>query len=105
MEFPPEVIQESFNLDKISSKFDEYNYIINDNSRTIFEIVKIKDVYNQSKILNIDMITFMNDNEENDINNNIRKKIKTCIEITPLGYNESKRKKDGITFFGYQKEG
>ena len=105
VEFPPEVIQESFNIDKISSKFDEDKYVIKENSRTIFEIVKIKDVYNQSKILNLDMITFMNNNEENDINNNTRKKIKTCIEITPLGYNESKRKKDGITFFGYQKEG
>ena len=103
VEFPPEVIQESFNIDKISSKLDEDKYIVNENSRTIFEIVKIKDVYNQSKILNIDMITFMNNNEENE-NNNTRKKIKTSIEITPLGYSESKRKKDGITFFGYKKE-
>ena len=103
VEFPPEVIQESFNIDKISSKLDEDKYVVNENSRTIFEIVKIKDVYNQSKILNIDMITFMNNNEENE-NNNTRKKIKTSIEITPLGYTESKRKKDGITFFGYKKE-
>ena len=104
VEFPPEVIQESFNIDKISSKLDEDKYVVNENTRSIFEIVKIKDVYNQSKILNIDMITFLNNNEEN-ANNNTRKKIKKSIEITPLGYNESKRKKDGITFFGYQKEG
>ena len=103
VEFPPEVIQESFNIDKLSSKLDEDKYVINENSRNIFEIVKIKDVYNQSKILNIDMITFMSNNDENE-NNITRKKIKTNIEITPLGFNESKRKKDGITFFGYEKE-
>ena len=44
-----------------------------------------------------------NNNNETD-NTNIKKKIKTSIEITPLGYIKSKRKKDGITFFGFSKE-
>ena len=76
---------------------------MNENTRTIFDIVKIKDVYNQAKILNIEMLTCINDipnnGETSDIN--LKKKIKTNIEITPLGYIESKRNKDGITFFGY----
>ena len=79
---------------------------MNGNTPTIFDIVKIKDVYNQAKILNIEMITCINEtsnNNETD-NTNIKRKIKTNIEITPLGYIESKRKKDGITFFGYSKE-
>ena len=52
------------------------------------------------------MITCINEisnNNETD-NVNIKRKIKTNIEITPLGYIESKRKKDGITFFGFSKE-
>ena len=44
-----------------------------------------------------------NNNNENE-NSTLKKRIKTNIEITPLGYMESKRKKDGITYFGYEKE-
>ena len=73
-------------------------------TRSIFDIVKIKDVYNQAKILNLEMITYIN-NDNDDNNNDNKKKKKTKIEITPLGYTDSKRKKDGITIFGYNKEG
>ena len=103
-DLPPDLIQESLNIDKISSKFEEDKFPINENTPTIFDIVKIKDVYNQAKILNIEMITSINDNQNNDESeNNIKKRIKTNIEITPLGYIESRRKKDGITYFGYEK--
>ena len=66
--------------------------------------MKIKDVYNQAKILKIEMITYIDNANNISENNSTRKKIKTNIEITPLGYTEGKRKKDGITFFGYEKE-
>ena len=68
--------------------------------------MKIKDVYNQAKILNIEMITCINDlPNSNEISSaSTKRKIKTNIEITPLGYIESKRKKDGITFFGYNND-
>ena len=93
-------------MDKISPKSDEDKTTLIENTRTIFDIVRIKDVYNQAKILNIEMITCINESSNNDetANINIKKKIKTNIEITPLGYIESKRKKDGITFFGYDKD-
>ena len=105
-DIPPDLIQESLNIDKISSKYDDDKNPLIGNTRTIFDIVKIKDVYNQAKILNIEMITCVNnpsDNNEAD-NVNTKRKIKTNIEITPLGYINSKRKKDGITFFGFSKE-
>ena len=52
------------------------------------------------------MITCINDiPNSNEISNaSTKRKIKTNIEITPLGYIESKRKKDGITFFGYNND-
>ena len=49
------------------------------------------------------MITIINEFNDNDENNNIKTKLKTNLEITPLGYSESTRKKDGITYFGYEK--
>ena len=66
--------------------------------------MKIKDVYNQAKILRIEMITYMEKTNNIAENNSNRKKTKSNIEITPLGYTEGKRKKDGITFFGYDKD-
>ena len=52
------------------------------------------------------MITCINDiPNSNEISHaSTKRKIKTNIEITPLGYIESKRKKDGITFFGYNND-
>ena len=38
----------------------------------------------------------------NNYDNKDKKKI--SIEINPLGYSNSKRKKDGITYFGFQTE-
>ena len=51
------------------------------------------------------MITAINDiSNEIETDTNAKRRIKTNIEITPLGYIDSKRKKDGITFFGYEKD-
>ena len=50
------------------------------------------------------MITYMDKTNNIAENNSNRKKTKSNIEITPLGYTEGKRKKDGITFFGYDKD-
>ena len=50
------------------------------------------------------MITYMDKTNNISENNSIRKKIKSNIQITPLGYTGGKRKKDGITFFGYDKD-
>ena len=101
LECPVELIQE--NIDKLSYKQDDDKDILTENIRSIFDIVKIKDVYNQSKILNLEMITIINELNDNDENNNIKTKLKTNLEITPLGYSESTRKKDGIAYFGYEK--
>ena len=50
------------------------------------------------------MTSFNSINNDEQYNNYLEKK-KINIEINPLGYSNSKRKKDGITFFGYEKEG
>ena len=42
--------------------------------------------------------------EEQENTNNYKEKKKINIQINPLGYSKSKRKKDGITYFGYRKE-
>ena len=101
VDFSPRIKQEQLNIERINSNIDDNKYY-NEITRSIFDIVKIKDVYNQAKILNIQMITSINNN--GDDNSELKNKIKTNIEITPLGYTNSKRKKDGITFFGYDKK-
>ena len=101
VDFSPRIKQEELNIERINSNIDDNKYY-NEMTRSIFDIVKIKDVYNQAKILNIQMITSINNNV--DENSELKNKIKTNIEITPLGYTNSKRKKDGITFFGYDKK-
>lgn len=54
------------------------------------DIEKIKKVYSSSKKLFLGLMTY-----------DISEKLLT-IEIDPYGYTNSKRKKDGITYFGYQ---
>ena len=49
------------------------------------------------------MITIINELNDNDENNNIKTKLKTNLEITPLGYSESTRKKDGIHILDMKK--
>ena len=115
-EFIAEIIQDEMYIDDII-KQEEKKSVSEEEERTIFDIVKIKDVYHNSKILNIEMtsynsnnlnsnvITTNGDDQNNNIYNNnnhiLKEKKKINIEIDPLGYSNSKRKKDGITFFGF----
>jgi hypothetical protein len=48
------------------------------------------------------IIEVVSNNNNNNNNESIMKKIN--IEIDPLGYSNSKRKKDGLTYFGYAKK-
>ena len=57
------------------------------------DIEKIKKVFSASKKLILEIVT----------SDNIDEKF-IQIEIDPLGYTNSKRQKDGITYFGYQNE-
>jgi hypothetical protein len=118
-EFIAEIIQDEMYIDDII-KQEEKKSVSEEEERTIFDIVKIKDVYHNSKILNIEMtsynsnnlnsnvITTNGDDQNNNIYNNnnhiLKEKKKINIEIDPLGYSNSKRKKDGITFFGFEKD-
>ena len=116
VEYIPEIIQDEFYIDnfndkKINQEKEEKKSYCEE-ERTIFDLVKIKDVFNESKILNLEMTSYnsndlknnkiINTNEEIKKNNCKKKKIN--IQINPLGYFNSKRKKDGITYFGYQKD-
>lgn len=62
--------------------------------RNIFYVIKIKDVYDKAKKLKLELLSSHNNY---DI---------FPIEINPLGYINSKRtEKDGITYFGCEKDG
>ena len=50
-------------------------------------------------------LTSNNSNNNNSNNNNESIINKINIEIDPLGYSNSKRKKDGLTYFGYAQKG
>ena len=116
-EFIPELLQDEIYIDDIINQ-EEKKSINEEEERTIFDIVKIKDVYNKSKILNLEMTSYNSNNTNNNFittngdyqNNNIynnssnKEKKKIYIKIDPLGYSNSKRKKDGITYFGYEKD-
>ena len=119
-EFIPEIVQDEMYIDDIINQ-EEKKSISEEEERTIFDIVKIKDVYHNSKILNIEMTSYnfnnvnsnvitTNGDEQNNNNNNnsklnnLKEKKKINIEIDPLGYSNSKRKKDGITYFGFEKD-
>ena len=116
-EFIPELLQDEIYIDDIINQ-EEKKPINEEEERTIFDIVKIKDVYNKSKILNLEMTSYNSNNINSnfittngeDQNNNIynnssnKEKKKIYIKIDPLGYSNSKRKKDGITYFGYEKD-
>ena len=110
-EYTPEIIQKEFYLENYNDKntSQEENNDNNEEDRKEYDIEKIKEIYNESKILNLEMTSYNSNNLKNntneEINNNKFKKQKVNIEINPLGYSKSKRKKDGITFFGYQKGG
>lgn len=96
----PEINPDEIIIDNINYKINNEDSKIMRNSmkdeRSIFDLVKIKDVYNQSKRLNLEMVS-------QGQSENIKER--DIIEITPLGYAGSKRKKDGITFFGCVEEG
>ena len=53
-EFIPEIVQDEMYIDDIINQ-EEKKSISEEEERTIFDIVKIKDVYHNSKILNIEM--------------------------------------------------
>ena len=101
LEYIPEIIQEEFYMDNISEHNEEKKTENEEPERSIFDIIKIKDVYEKSKILKLEMTSY--NYYSNNYDNKEKKKI--SIEINPLGYSNSKRKKDGITYFGYEKEG
>ena len=102
LEYIPEIIQEELYIDDLSENNEEKKTESEKQERSIFDIIKIKDLYNKSKILKLEMSCY-NNSEQNNKNDKENKKI--YFEINPLGYPNSKRKKDGITFFGYDKEG
>jgi hypothetical protein len=101
LEYIPEIIQEEIYMDNISEHNEEKKTESEEPERSIFDIIKIKDVYEKSKILKLEMTSY--NYYSNNYDNKEKKKI--SIEINPLGYSNSKRKKDGITYFGYEKEG
>ena len=78
-------------------------------------MVKLKEIFRKSKLLDLEIASFNSNivssnniitttNEEQDNTTNIKEKKKISLKINPLGYPKSKRKKDGITYFGYKKE-
>lgn len=115
-DFIAEIIPDEFQIDnfddkKINEEENKSNF--EDQEISILELNKIKEIYSNSKILNLEMTSYNSNNiNNNNLNyiitneeqNNNKEKKKIYIQINPLGYSDSKRKKDGITFFGYEKE-
>ena len=112
-EYIEEIIQDQFYINNYNGKmFDKEEKKSNfeyEEESSMFDLDKMKDIFTQSKLLNIGMASYnsniVNKSEEYEHNNDYKEKNKTYIQINPLGYINSKRKKDGITYFGYEKEG
>ena len=113
-EYIHEIIQDDFYIDNYNGKIvnkeekkSNFEYEEYEEKRSIFDLIKIKEIFTKSKILNLEItsynINLINCSEEH--NNIYKEKNKISIQINPLGYYDSKRKKDGITYFGYEKEG
>ena len=94
-------MQEEVSINNFNEKInnhEEKKEIKEEEENSIIDIDKIKEVYSKSKMLIIEVVS----NNNNNNNESIMKKIN--IEIDPLGYSNSKRKKDGLTYFGYAKK-
>ena len=94
-------MQEEVSINNFNEKInnhEEKKEIKEEEENSIIDIDKIKEVYSKSKMLIIEVVS----NKNNNNNESIMKKIN--IEIDPLGYSNSKRKKDGLTYFGYAKK-
>lgn len=112
-EYIEEIMQDQFYINnyngKMLDKEEKKSNFENEEESSIFDLDKIKDIFTQSKLLNIAMASYnskiVNKSEEYEHDYDYKGKNKTYIQINPLGYINSKRKKDGITYFGYEKEG
>ena len=99
----PEIMQEELCINNINEKMnthEEKKEIKEEEENSIIDIEKIKEVYHKSKMLILELTS--NNSNSNNNDNTIKKII---IEIDPLGYSNSKRKKDGLTYFGYAQKG
>ena len=94
-------MQEEVSINNFNEKInnhEEKKEIKEEEENSIIDIDKIKEVYSKSKMLIIEVVS----NNYKNNSDSIMKKIN--IEIDPLGYSNSKRKKDGLTYFGYAKK-
>ena len=92
------------NFNEKTNNNEEKKEIKEEEENSIIDIDKIKEVYHKSKMLFLEL-TSNNSNNNNSNNNNESIINKINIEIDPLGYSNSKRKKDGLTYFGYAQKG
>ena len=100
-------MQEELCINNFNEKInnsEEKKEIKEEEENSIIDIDKIKEVYHKSKMLFLEL-TSNNSNNNNSNNNNESIINKINIEIDPLGYSNSKRKKDGLTYFGYAQKG
>ena len=118
-EFKSNIIQneyfDNFNNNILNQEKNNSNFEETKEEKTLLDLVKLKEIFRKSKILNLEIASFNSNivssnniitttNEEQDNTTNYKEKKKISIQINPLGYSKSKRKKDGITYFGYKKE-
>ena len=101
MQNMPEIMQEELCINNFSEKInnEEKKEIKDEEENSIIDVDKIKEVYNKSKMLILEVTS---NNLISKTNDSTMKKI--ILEIDPLGYSNSKRNKDGLTYFGYTKK-
>ena len=109
-EYIEEIMQDQFYINNYNGKMldneEKKSNFDNEEESSIFNLDKIKGIFTQSKLLNLGMSSYnsniVNKSEEYEYDNDYKEKNKTYIQINPLGYINSKRKKDGLTYFGYE---
>ena len=88
MKLKNEILQ-IYNLDD-NNKIEENMTIVTDIEQTLVDINKLKKVFSNAKKLVIEIISYNKDNQY------------FKLEIDPFGYiNSKRRKKDGVTYFGF----